>query len=265
MPHISTPEAKHVLAQFTLPAGVMNIRENGLVITQAVIDHFNGEVTLENLAAVCGRPDVQAKLKWHAGHDPAHRKRVWDAWWKERAPKDLLQTPENGNKIIAQLYHCYGSEVTYPNLDRCLEDVRATLDFIKPPTQAEREAAAIKKAQDLEARDLVERLKAAAENDEKAFLEKRKQQAEAQDAAKKAGDMDKVYEDNVSNIINTMEIYAGPNRIDYGKTEKFRADLRKVRVYKNGVVDWKETLRTVREIIRNTDSDGSSLLNRRGL
>jgi hypothetical protein len=260
MARLGTPEAQHIMAQFTLPAGVMNIRENGIVIAQAVADYYNGEVTLENLAAVCGRPDVQAKLKWHAGHEPERRKQVWDSWWKERAPKDLLQTPENGQKIITQLYNCYGSEVTYPNLDRAFEDVRAMLDFVKPPTQAEREAEAVKKAQDLEAADLVRRLKEAAENDENAFLEKRKQQAEAQDKAKKETDKNEIYRQNVDSLIATVEIYAGPNRLSHAKTEAFRAKLRQVRVYKNGQVDWFLTLKAVKEIVMNTDSDGSSML-----
>jgi hypothetical protein len=247
----------------------MDIRENGIVITQALIDHFNGEVTLENFKAVCGRADVQAKLKWHTGHDPEHRKRVWESWWKDRAPKDLLPTPENLKKFITQLHACYGSEVTYPNLDRCLEDLSSQLEYQAPPTAAERAAEAIRKVEELEKRDLALRMKEARENVELAkSCDERRKQAELLNEAKKKGDMDKIYEENVNTMISIFECYSGPNRIDYGKTESLRKQLRGIRVWTDHTrtkVDWKQTAFKVREAISNIDSDGSSLLDRRGI
>lgn len=266
-PQQSQDEILRCLTSWTPPVGFKDIPENGATMVKAIKQYKGGVFSHANLTAVCGIKAVQDAIQWHTGHSPSQRSDVWNAWWAKQ-PAELLRTPENGQKIIAALAKFYGSEVTFPNLDRAFEDVKSTLEFQAPPTAKELAEARIKKAQDLEAADLVRRLKEAAENDEKASLDRHNAAVKKDKEQTEWEKQNEIYRQNVINLISTVQVYSGANRINYSKTEELQKEMGKVRVYTDAtrkVVDWKATLKVVRDIWSNIDSDGSSLLNRRGI
>jgi hypothetical protein len=271
-PQQTQQQIQEIYSSWKKPTTMLDTPHNGRIIADYMMRYFPNEWSHANLDRVVTHPEVAPKLMWERNQSPSEIRATFELWWQKtiQANPTLLMTPEvntaNRMKVLTHISKFYGGRIDIPNLDACFEAVKDTLEYQKPLTAKEREAEQLRQIEELEAKDLVRRLKEAAENDENAFLERHKKATEEANKAKKDGDMNEVYRQNVDNIIAQFEIYGPtPNRINHGKTEAFRADLHKIRVEKNGVVDWKETLRVVREVIRNTDSDGSSMLNRRGL
>jgi hypothetical protein len=266
-------QIQEVYTSWKRPSTLLDTPHNGRIIAEYMLKYFPNDWSHATLDRVVTHPEVAPKLMWEHRQSPSEIRETFDAWWQKltQANPTLQMTTEvnmaNRLKILTHVSKFYGSRIDFLTLDASFEAIKDTLEYKAPPTAAELQAAAIQKAQDLEVADLVRRLKEAAENDPKAFEERRKAAEEA-DKTQKVLDKNEIYKMNVDSMINQFEVYAGPNRVHHGKTEKLRADLRKIRVWTDSSktkVDWLATAKMVREAISNIDSDGSSLLDRRGI
>jgi len=261
-PQQTKQQIQEVYTSWKKPETMLDTPHNGKIIGEYMMKYFPNDWSHANLDRVVTHPEVAPKLMWERNQSPSEIRETFDAWWNKtlQANPTLQMTPEvnmaNRLKILTHISKFYASRINFPNLDASFDAVKDTLEFKAPPTAAELQQAAIKKAQDLEVADLVRRLKEAAENDPKAF-EKRCKAAEKEVAKKDAETKAELDERKSKEVIASLiEGYQKnhprlPGVIDWAGTERARKALREFRVKRNGKVDWVFTARALKDALAN--------------
>jgi hypothetical protein len=260
-PQQTRQQIEEVYTSWKKPATLLPTSENGKIIATYMLKYFPNDWTHANLDRVVTHPEVAPQLKWERNQSPSEIRETFENWWQKtiQANPTLQMTPEvntaNRLKILTYVSKFYEGRISFPNLDASFEAVKDTLEYKAPPTPAELQAAAIKKAQELEARDLQRRLQEHRENleSEKNFVERRKA------ADKKIAEGDKAVIDEFKSkevIESLIEGYQKnhsniPGRIDYAGTESIKKALRAFRVHRGDKVDWVLTARALRDGLAN--------------
>jgi hypothetical protein len=228
-----------VLKTWKYPIGLANSEYNGGLIVAAIEKHFGNVFSHKNLdAAVVKLGDT---LTWERGYSPNEVAQVWEEWWANHAPKNLLHTAANQAAIKAYLDKFFLGLVLIHNLNTA----SATL---LPTLECQQEKTVDEKSTDFQKREFIRIQKEQQENSESAFFERAKKADERRLAEKEVKEQ-AIAEQCLIKEITTYEVYAGPNRVDHTKTNAARNDLFKIEVRRNGKRDAKLTLTKVREAI----------------
>jgi hypothetical protein len=171
--------------------------------------------------------------------------RVVAEWLGNYAPKDLFQNAHN-TKTLADYVLANHGIVSITNLTEAEATLRGQLQYTLKPTPKTPEQLADEQRQ----RWMKQHADALNENAHESTVQKR---IEAKIAADKAEKEQAVAEATISGEINRFEVYRGPGRVDYGRTELLQVQLRKLEVRVNGKRDAVKTLALVREAISKID------------
>jgi hypothetical protein len=262
----ATPKPQQTLAQkqeaytsWKKPGMMLDTPHNGRIIAEYMMRYFPNEWTHANLDKVATHPEVAAKLMWERGQSPSEIRETFNAWWQKtlQANPTLQTTPEvntaNRMKVLTHISKFYGSRIDFVTLDASFEAVKGTLQY---KTAAEIQAEQRRQVEEYEHKDLVARLKAAAENTQQAFEERQKAAAKA--AEKKDNETKAELDERKSKevIESLVEGYQKnhprlPGQIDWAGTERARIALRAFRVWRGDKVDWVLTARALRDGLAN--------------
>jgi hypothetical protein len=261
-PQQTREQIQEVYTSWKKPGMMMDTPHNGRIIAEYMMRYFPNDWTHANLDKVATHPEVAAKLMWERGQSPSEIRATFNAWWEKtlQANPTLQTTPEvntaNRMKVLTCISNFFGSRIDFVSLDAAFDIVKDALEYKAPPTAAELQAAAIKKAQDLEAADLIRQFRAKLENTPEAFEERQKAAAKA--VEKKDNETKAELDERKSKevIAGLIEGYQRnhptiPGRIDWGATESTKKALREFRVKVGGKVDWVLTARTLRDALAN--------------
>jgi hypothetical protein len=129
-----------------------------------------------------------------------------------------------------------------------------------PLTREEVQAELQRKQREFEAKEtkriLKEQLENATDN-----LGERSKQAETEKKAAAEKKSEAIAQTELDNAITRVTVNRGPGRIDYGKSDAVRTALRQIVVKVDGVVNYRETLKAVTQIINRLPDDASGAAN----
>jgi hypothetical protein len=251
---------KEVYTSWRKPGMMLDTPHNGRIIAEYMMRYFPNDWSHANLDKVATHPEVAAKLMWERGQSPSEIRATFNAWWEKtlQANPTLQMTTEVNTANRMKVLHCisnfFGSRIDFTTLDAAFDIVKDALEYKAPPTAAELQAAAIKKAEDLAAADLVRRLKEAAENTPEAFEERCKAAEKKAEAAKSESKAELDERKSKEVIEGLVEGYQKnhprlPGQIDWAGTERARKALREFRVWRGNKVDWILTAQTLRNAL----------------
>jgi hypothetical protein len=172
---------------------------------------------------------------------------------QELRPAELIDDPANG-VLLSRYLKKHNLTPTVANLHTAARDLVDMLNWKvrpaveAPPTKAETDAALRAQAVKMMEKQFHQNQRDKEENSEDAFYE-RKKRAEAEDAAKEAKLADEIAEQKIRSAIMMFEVYKGPGRVDYTRTDSLRKDLFGIEVRVNGKRDPRRTLAAVQEAI----------------
>ena len=171
--------------------------------------------------------------------------RVFDEWGRHYAPSNFIQNEKNAALLADYIFKTYGIvSITY--LNQAVTALASQLDVVPEP-KAETLAEKTAKFQQ---REFLRIQQEQQENSETAFFERAKKAEEERKAANEKL-AEKVAAQESYSLIMSYETYAGPGRVDHGKSDGHRKELlRQVERRRKAGVDERIILKEVRDAIQ---------------